>query len=214
MTTTVDRPSTRDRLLDSAISLFARQGYAETSVAAIQRACGLRPGSGALYRHFSSKRELLEAAIGRYVHRLAEDRQRFDTAPGDSTEEVLRHAATLVWQGIDDNALLLRVVFSEQSFPDLADQLWSAITENAYQRFAAGLRAAVDAGVLHIADPEATAAVLTASLAYYPMVRLLIGHTPGGVDPDRYREAWLEHARATLRQAASVRSTLDNDSST
>jgi hypothetical protein len=30
-----------------------------------------------------------------------------------------------------------------------------------------------------------TAAVLVASLAYYPMVRLLIGHTPGDIDRDR-----------------------------
>jgi AcrR family transcriptional regulator len=191
-------PPTRERLLDAAIRLFARQGYAQTSIADIQRACGLRPGSGALYRYFSSKRELLEAAIRHYVDRLAEDRKRFDMAPGDSTEQVLRRAATLIWDGIDDNAMLLRVVFSEPSFPELADELWSAITEAAYGRFAAALRAATEAGVLRLADPEATAAVLVASLAYYPMVRLLIGHTPGEIDRDRYLEAWVSHAHALV----------------
>ena len=199
--TVVAVPPTRERLLDAAIRLFARQGYAETSVADIQRACGLRPGSGALYRHFSSKRELLEAAIRRYVDRLAEDRKRFDMAPGDSTEQVLRRAATLIWDGIDDNAMLLRVVFSEPSFPKLADELWSAITDNAYGRFATTLRAATEADVLRLADPEATAAVLVASLAYYPMVRLLIGHTPGEINRDRYLEAWVSHAHALVRQA-------------
>jgi AcrR family transcriptional regulator len=199
--TVVAEPPTRERLLDAAIRLFARQGYAETSVADIQRACGLRPGSGALYRHFSSKRELLEAAIRRYVDRLAEDRKRFDMAPGDGTEQVLRRAATLIWDGIDDNALLLRVVFSQPSFPKLADELWSAITENAYGRFATTLRGATQAGVLRLAEPEATAAVLVASLAYYPMVRLLIGHTQGEIDRDRYLEAWVSHAHALVRQA-------------
>ncbi|HZE15410.1 MAG TPA: TetR/AcrR family transcriptional regulator C-terminal domain-containing protein, partial [Mycobacterium sp.] len=106
-------------------------------------------------------------------------------------EQALRRAATLIWDGIDDNALLLRVIFREPTFPELADELWSAITTNAYQRFAAPLRAAVDAGAMQIADPEAAAAVLVASLAHYPMVRLLIGHTPGGVDRERYRAAWV-----------------------
>ena len=107
-----------------------------------------------------------------------------------------------IWDGIDDNALLLRVIFREPMFPELADQLWSAITANTHQRVAAGLRAAVDAGAIRIADPEATAAVLVASLAYYPVVGLLIGHTPGGVDRERYRAAWFGHAQAVLRQAA------------
>jgi hypothetical protein len=39
--------STRDRLLDAAIALFARQGYSSTSVADIQQVCGPSPGSGA-----------------------------------------------------------------------------------------------------------------------------------------------------------------------
>ena len=189
---------TRERLLDAAIKLFARQGYAETSIADIQRDCGLSAGSGALYKHFSSKRELLEAATRRFADRLANDRKRFDVNPGDGTEQVLRRAATLIWDGIQENSPLLRVIFREPAFPELADELWSAITENAYRGFASGLRVVVDAGMMRIDDPDATAAVLVASLAYYPMVRLLIGHTPGDIDRDRYLEAWISHARAGL----------------
>ena len=111
--------------------LFARQGYEATSIADIQRASGLAPGSGALYKHFSSKRELLEVATRRYVDRLTEDRKRFDVEPTDNAEQALRRAATLIWDGIDDNALLLRVIFREPTFPELADELWSAITANA-----------------------------------------------------------------------------------
>jgi tetracycline repressor-like protein len=59
--------SGRDRLLSAALRLFAAKGYAATSVADIQRESGLAPGSGALYKHFGSKRELLEAAV---AHRI------------------------------------------------------------------------------------------------------------------------------------------------
>jgi AcrR family transcriptional regulator len=193
------QPSTRERLLDAAITLFANQGYAETSIADIQRECGLAAGSGALYKHFASKRELLQAATVRYVQRLADYPLRFDAEPTGNTEQALRRVATMVWDAIDDNALLLRVIFREPGFPDLADQLWTAITQNAYGRFAGGLRAAVEEGMLSTVDPEAAAAVLLASLAYYPMVRMLIGHTPGGIERDRYLDAWISHARAVLR---------------
>lgn len=193
------QPGTRERLLDAAIKLFAHQGYAETSIADIQRECGLAAGSGALYKHFASKRELLDAATVRYVQRLADYPVRFDPESTGDAEQALRRVATLIWDGIDDNALLLRVIFREPGFPDLADQLWTAVTENAYGRFAGDLRAAVEEGVLAIADPEAAAAVLVASLAYYPMVRMLIGHTPGEIDRDRYLDAWISLARAVLR---------------
>lgn len=164
----VAQPSTRERLLQAAVTLFARQGYAETSVADIQRECGLAPGSGALYKHFSSKRELLEAATHRFVDRIAEDGDRFEAEAADDAEQWLRRTATLIWDRIDNNQLLLRVIFREPVFPELADELWSAITTNAYQRFAAGLHAAADAGAIEIPDPEAVAAVLVAALAYYP----------------------------------------------
>ena len=52
---------TRERLVTEAMRLFGEQGYQATSVAQIEAAAGLAPGSGALYHHFKSKEALLEA---------------------------------------------------------------------------------------------------------------------------------------------------------
>lgn len=60
---------TRERLVTEAMRLFGEQGYTGTSVAQIEAAAGLAPGSGALYHHFKSKEELLEAAIDRQLDR-------------------------------------------------------------------------------------------------------------------------------------------------
>jgi AcrR family transcriptional regulator len=49
--------------------LFGEQGYRATSVAQIEAAAGLAPGSGALYHHFKSKEALLEAGIDRQLDR-------------------------------------------------------------------------------------------------------------------------------------------------
>jgi AcrR family transcriptional regulator len=60
---------TRERLVTEAMRLFGEQGYRATSVAQIEAAAGLAPGSGALYHHFKSKEELLDAGIDRQLDR-------------------------------------------------------------------------------------------------------------------------------------------------
>lgn len=61
--------STRERLLTEAMRLFGEHGYQATSVAKIEAAAGLAPGSGALYNHFKSKEALLDAGIDRQLDR-------------------------------------------------------------------------------------------------------------------------------------------------
>lgn len=48
--------STKDRILDASLSLFASKGYEATSMADIAEAVGIRKPS--LYSHFESKREI------------------------------------------------------------------------------------------------------------------------------------------------------------
>src|SRR6185312_7763283 len=61
--------STRERIIDEALRLFAERGYSATSVAEIEAASGLSPGAGGLYRHFRSKYEVLAAAINEHAAR-------------------------------------------------------------------------------------------------------------------------------------------------
>jgi AcrR family transcriptional regulator len=53
--------STRKALVDSAVDMFTRRGYAATSLDAIARKA--RVTKGALYHHFSGKQALFEAAF-------------------------------------------------------------------------------------------------------------------------------------------------------
>jgi AcrR family transcriptional regulator len=191
--------STRDRLLDAAIALFARQGYASTSVADIQQACGLSPGSGALYKHFPSKKALLQEATRRHVEQIGAVRDEYDRTRPSDTKSALRQGAGRIWATIDNNAQLLRVMFREpEALDDMIDELWEAFAANAYQRTARALSAAKDAGLSQVDDPEATSTVLVAALAYLPIVQLLIHRTPGKLDADRFREAWLRLAESVF----------------
>lgn len=194
--------NTHDRLLDAAIALFARQGYASTSVAEIQQACGLSAGSGALYKHFPSKSALLLEATRRHVDSIIAAREEHDRTRPTDIREALRRGAERIWDTIEANSELLRVMFREpEAIEDFTEELWSAVTESAYGRLGTALSGAAAADASRVEDPEATAALLLASIAYFPVVRMLIGQTPGKISADRYREAWLRLAESVFTGA-------------
>ena len=102
--------SGRDRLLSAALRLFAAKGYAATSVADIQRASGLAPGSGALYKHFGSKRELLEAAVAYRIDSIVAAREQYDAGEPSSVEQAVRTAGQLIWNNLKQGEDLLKVM--------------------------------------------------------------------------------------------------------
>jgi AcrR family transcriptional regulator len=62
--------ATSRRILDSAITLFAENGYGETGLADILQRAGV--SKGAFYYHFDSKEAVASAIIGEFQQRLIE----------------------------------------------------------------------------------------------------------------------------------------------
>jgi AcrR family transcriptional regulator len=198
--------SGRDRLLAAALKLFADKGYAATSVADIQRASGLAPGSGALYKHFASKRELLEAAVAHRIDSIVAAREQYDAGQPGSVEQAVRTAGQLIWNNLKESEDLLKVMLREpDELGDLDEKTWQIITDNAYQRFADELAAVNRSGRTSIPDPEAAAAVAIASLSYAATLQALSGRLPGNVDEDRYFEAWVSQTVSVLAQHTNHR---------
>jgi AcrR family transcriptional regulator len=203
--------SGRDRLLAEALKLFADRGYAATSVADIQRASGLAPGSGALYKHFGSKRELLEAAVAYRIDSIVAAREQFDAGVPGSVEQSVRTAGELIWNNLRQSEDLLKVMLREpDALGDLDEKTWQVITDNAYQRFADELVASNRAGRTSIPDPEATAAVIIGSLSYAATLQALTGRSPGNVDDDRYFEAWFNQTLGVLARYTNRSKTPDH----
>ncbi|MEU6744427.1 TetR/AcrR family transcriptional regulator [Streptosporangium sandarakinum] len=190
---------TRERILDEAIRLFARDGYDATSVTDIQRACGLAGGSGALYKHFPSKKALLEAAVRRNLDTMARRRAQVVEHVPDDPRQALRLMADAVWNVIDGDRDLVRIMLREfTAFPEIFEPMWQGVLATLYRECTLWIEAQRAAGVAEAADPEATAAVLISSLTYFPLLRILIGHTPGDLDRETFLTAWAGHAARTL----------------
>ncbi|MBE1494837.1 AcrR family transcriptional regulator [Amycolatopsis lexingtonensis] len=189
---------TRRRILDEAVRLFATRGYDATSVADIQTACGLNPGSGALYKHFPSKAALLEAAVHDNLTRLSTSTAETTSLPEDP-REALRVLADAVWAFMAADRDLIRLMIREfTGFPALFERMWEGVVATVYHRGTEWITTLRDQGRADVTDPRATAAVLVASLTYYPILDVLIGHTPGDLEPDRFLTAWLDASIAAL----------------
>ena len=103
-------PQTRNQILDSSLRLFSERGFARTTVRDIARDAGIT--DAAIYYHFTSKRELMEA--------LAEERgfvSRIQRLENASTDYPLRE--TLLWMArgaidiMDENRGFLRLILLE-----------------------------------------------------------------------------------------------------
>ncbi|MGW4209607.1 TetR/AcrR family transcriptional regulator [Lentzea sp. NPDC004789] len=76
--------STRQALVDSAVDLFTKRGYAGTSLDEVVKRA--RVTKGALYHHFSGKQALFEAAFAQVETRSIESLTAVVTAEGDAWE--------------------------------------------------------------------------------------------------------------------------------
>src|SRR3954447_9053455 len=113
---------TRERLITEAMRLFGEHGYRGTSVAQIEAAAGLAPGSGALYHHFKSKEELLEAGIDRQLdrRRAMRDIRALFAGLGDLRSE-LTMLGRYILNVLDDETQLLQI--ASRSPAELSNRL-------------------------------------------------------------------------------------------
>lgn len=191
--------STRERLLDEGMRLFAVQGFRATTVADIQLACGLTGGSGALYKHFASKQDLLKAGMQRFLTGIASAAEQTAESLPTNPRDAFRIIVDVVWATMDDQTATHRIILRDlEQFPDLLEDVWSRLAHTVYTLVSDWLSEQHARGEIDVADPEATAAVLMASLTYHHLLGDLIGRVPGDIASNRFADAWIEHAVRTL----------------
>lgn len=81
---------TKERILETALELFAQSGYLGTSMSDIAGALGIT--KGALYKHYASKQEILESIVERMNktdYERAEEYEMSETEPDGFAEAYL-----------------------------------------------------------------------------------------------------------------------------
>jgi AcrR family transcriptional regulator len=193
---------TRERLMTTAIELFAERGFDGASVGEIERSAGLAPRSGALYQHFKGgKQELLRCAIEHELRAIDELGSVMEMLPlGD-----LRAEFTLLarWNlgSLERRSALARFVRRDVARlpPELRDELYDRLVGQPYEQVVQWLRGRF-AGADERPDLPALALVLVESISAYQSLRRTFARTPDSVDDERFIAAWTETALAVARR--------------
>lgn len=98
--------TTKERIIDEALTLFATKGFKGTSVKNIADAVGIKDAS--LYKHYKSKQEILDTIVETMGQHIEDMSENFGL-PSDTDLE----SAAAVYAKFDENML---VEFSNQIF--------------------------------------------------------------------------------------------------
>ncbi len=181
-----------------AMELFGRQGYHATTVAQIESAAGLSAGAGGLYRHFRTKRAVLEEALRRQaadgkplLAYLADPAGLAGLPRRDRFLAVARAGLRRLAEERDINRLLLRDL---ATFPDLLELVRAQELGRVHEALTGWLRREDDGGGR---DHAALAAVLMAAVSHYWTLADVFGGTHPHVGEERFLAALADLATGT-----------------
>lgn len=197
---------TRARLLSCAMEQFGQRGYAQTTIVDIERAAGLSPGAGGLYRHFASKEELLLIAVRDYRAQIAAVAEELPLAELATPSQALDAIPRLLGPFVAKQLPSLQV-FALQglTFPTAARAEIQGAWEDGYAVIAATLqRLAPDSDL----DYQAAAVRIAAELAHYFAHSTAFGDAPAGVGIDRFLRDFVRHWYRTLQPATDLKRAL------
>ena len=174
----------RRKVLAAAIECFAAKGFAATKIADIERAAGLTVGAGGTYRHFKSKRDILEAVVDSVLD-VPDD----EIAPPSDDIEAIANSM-LDYMRSD----LVRIYFHDLSeFPEQRRRINERTINTSYRVVAARI-ATSNPDI----DADAAAAVILGSLINFRINEALIGPDANGVNRERFIRTWAAMYRSAL----------------
>lgn len=162
--------STKDRILDEALTLFALNGYDGTGVEQIAEKVGIKAPS--LYKHFKGKEDILNALIdmteARYEEFFGSDRH-IGRLP-DSKEEFIQTAIQKVSFTMRDPMIrkmrkfLVREQFRSDRFAEITTKHQLGGLQGMYAKIIRGM---MRNGLFKEDDPELLATEVTAPVALW-----------------------------------------------
>lgn len=154
--------STRDRILQAALKLFARKGYDATTTKDLAIAAGVAEGT--LFRHFSNKKAILiEVATQGWIEILTDLLTELsEMGSYKAVAQVMRRRMLRMAESSD----LMRVCFMEAQFhPELRDRIQSDVITKMTDVAEAFFETAMDKGIYRRMNPKVVARVFLGMFA-------------------------------------------------
>jgi AcrR family transcriptional regulator len=134
-------------LLDAALALFVKKGFAATKAEEVAAAAGVSKGT--LYLYYPSKEELLKAVIAHYLSsRIAAGAAHVASFEGSPTA-LLRGVLIDWWTAMYDSpaAGVFKLVITEaRNFPEIAEYYHREVVQRAHELLGGILQRGIDQG--------------------------------------------------------------------
>ena len=157
--------STKEKILDAALTLFAENGYDGTSVEQIAGIVGIKAPS--LYKHYAGKEDILNALIdsaeARYEEMFGSERH-IGKIP-ESSEEFIRVTMERISFTMRDPVIRkIRMFLVQEQFRNerIAEVTTMHQLDGIQRMFAKIIKGMMDMGIVTEDDPEILSAELTA----------------------------------------------------
>jgi len=164
---------TRKKLLESALKLFAENGYAGTQVRAINRSVGL--ADGIMYHYFpGGKKEILQVLMDENVKQIIADfRSRNESLVNltiaDALEQIYRNADEVITDHLD----AFKIFFKEGDVRAIVEkEFLESILFNRRRWFPEFLRKRAENGEIRKMDFESAAETLSAIMMNHFIMKL------------------------------------------
>ena len=188
MKPSVRRPPARQRLLDAAARVFARDGLGGATTRAIAREAGVNEVT--LFRLFRTKERLLDAVVGQnFGPAASQDRPPVPAATGDLRADLRGHARRYE-QLLEDNLPLIRAMIGEiHHHGDHERQVFKAIFRPLREALIARLEAAAAQGALRPGADPVILADLFNGMVFTGVLRRVSPHVKKEYPPADYLAA-------------------------
>ncbi|MBN3949815.1 MAG: TetR/AcrR family transcriptional regulator [Nostoc sp. NMS7] len=159
----------QEQILQGAIRVFLKEGYARTSMDRVSAEAGVSKQT--IYTHFQDKEGLFKALIERLT--LACFQSIFCTEKLHGEPAILlRQVAEIYLTKVADNpdylALLRLIITESQNFPELAKLYTETVVQRGRQMLSQYFASHPELGII---DPEAMAQIFFGSLVSYVIVQ-------------------------------------------
>jgi AcrR family transcriptional regulator len=191
--------STRDKILDTALRLFSKEGYLGATTREIAREAGIAEVT--LFRHFASKEALFEEVINRNSF-LPALKGTLPEIRDLSYEEALTVIARRFIETLILKKDLIRIMNSEmQRYPDKIRKINQTIIDGTFKTLAAYFGEMQKKGMLRRFDPQAAAqAFLGMMFSYFNVEEILLHKKYRSVDTNATIKRFIDiFMRGTLK---------------
>jgi AcrR family transcriptional regulator len=165
----------KKQLIDTAMRLFAEQGFDGTSTRQIAEAAGITEAM--IFRHFRTKEDLYWAVLADRIERRGRNRRIRELldSGGDFREVLVSIAEILLDRSADDAAVTRLLFYSALRNKELSDRFFETYAHEKFELLAEFLRKGIKHGRFRAVDPLTAAKAFLGMIIYHYLVQELFG---------------------------------------